>query len=337
MRAAENLTGRPDLSGHLEPKDRDYLAGCRAAESAATRRKQRMQAVAAGLVLLFAAGCLGWLKQDFLREQYYWHFVMGPTVLTAAQERALKPKEEFIECAKGCPTMVVIPAGKFIMGSGYADAEDREQPEHEVAIGTQWAVGKYEVTFAEWDACVAAGSCPHAPDSSWGRGNRPVINVSWDDAKKYVTWMSRITGKTYRLLTESEWEFAVRGGTQTRFFFGNDEKLLAQYAWYNENTIQDDLNPKTNPVGRKRPNAFGLYDMLGNVQEWVEDVWHESYEGAPSDGSAWTQGGDSNARMTRGGSWNDAYSDLYSSSRSGGAADMREWSYGFRVARTFDQ
>jgi formylglycine-generating enzyme required for sulfatase activity len=225
----------------------------------AQRRRQAL------VVALLALVGVGWW---FLQEQYYWRSKMGPSVLTAEQEKekAAKPGSDFKECATGCPTMVVVPAGKFTMGSPESE-KDRsriEGPQHEVTIAKPFAVGKTEVTFAEWDACVAAGACPKVPDMSWGRDNRPVINVSWDDAKQYTAWLSRITGKNYRLLTETEWEYAARAGSETRFSFGDDETQLDQHAWYSRNS-----NVKTQPVGEKRPNAFGLHDMHGNVLEWV--------------------------------------------------------------------
>ena len=154
---------------------------------------------------------IGWFNQDYFKEQYYWHAVMGPNVLTAAEERALKPGDQFTECGKGCPTMVVIPAGTFTMGSPAGEGQENERPQHERTIAQPFAVGKYELTFAEWDACATAGSCPPLPDGGWGRDARPVINVSWKEAKDYLTWLSKVTGKTYRLLTEDEWEYAARG------------------------------------------------------------------------------------------------------------------------------
>jgi Sulfatase-modifying factor enzyme 1 len=182
-----------------------------------------------------------------------------------------------------------------------------EDPPHEVTIAKTFAVGRTEVTFAEWDICVAEGACLKASDSGWGRGDRPVINVSWDDAKEYVAWLSRITGKDYRLLSEAEWEYAARAGTTTPYSWGDN------IGKGNANCRGCDSQwdgKQTAPVGSFKPNAFGLYDMHGNVIEWVEDRWHESYGGAPTDGTAWLQDGDASRPIVRGGSWVSGPQDL---------------------------
>jgi formylglycine-generating enzyme required for sulfatase activity len=153
------------------------------------------------------------------------HMVMDLTVLTVEQEKAqaADPGSDFKECANGCPAMIAIPAGKFIMGSpeNEPDRNASEGPLHEVTITKPFAVSRFEVTFEEWDACVAAAACPRVPDV-WGRGKMPAINVSWVDAKRYVGWLSQLTGKEYRLLTEAEWEYAARAGAHTRYFWGDD-------------------------------------------------------------------------------------------------------------------
>jgi formylglycine-generating enzyme required for sulfatase activity len=227
-----------------------------------------------------------------------------------------------------------------------------------VTIAKAFAVGKTEVTFAEWDTCVEAGVCPDVPDDGSGRVDRPVMNVGWDDAKQYVAWLSRITGKDYRLLTEAEWEYAARAGSHTRFSFGDDEAHLGDYAWY-----RDNAGTTAHPVGIKRPNAFGLYDMHGNVTEWVEDVWHEDYDGAPSDGSARSLPADLESgwvrvlrmladiwaafmrtpdlesrrmRVHRGGSWLNEAQLLRSARRFGDATVVRGSDLGFRLARTLN-
>src|SRR5207249_7461576 len=139
--------------------------------------------------------------------------------------------------------------------------------QHTVVIPQPLAVGKFEVTFDEWDACVAHGGCTYRPiDAGWGRGRQPVIRVSWDDAKVYSAWLAKQTGKPYRLLTEAEWEYAARAGNPGRYSFGDNETQLGEYAWFSNNS-----DSKTQPVGTKKPNAFGLYDMHGNVWQWVED------------------------------------------------------------------
>ncbi len=329
LKTAEQLAERPDLAANLEPTDQEYVSAGRNAERAATGRRRRMQAVVGALVLLLAAAGVGWLNQAYLKEQYYWLVAMGPTVLTADQERALKPGDEFSECTNGCPLMVIVPAGTFMMGSPEGQGTFIDRPQHKVTFAKAFSVGKYEVTFAEWDACVAAGGCPHATDSGWGRGERPVINVSWDDAKDYVGWFSRLTGKSYRLLTEAEWEYAARAGTTTLYSFGDDEAALGEYAWFSANS-----EDKTHLVGKRKRNAFGLNDMHGNVWEWVEDPWHYYYFGAPADGSPWVEGGDVSRRVLRGSSWIGDPKDLRSANRNRNAADIRLNVYGFRVGRT---
>ncbi len=183
------------------------------------------------------------------------------------------------------------------------------------------------MTFDEWDMCAADGGCDNyrPDDARWGRGWRPVINVSWSDAKVYVAWLSQETGKAYRLLSEAEWEYAARAGTRTRFSFGDD-------------ISEKDANflgglGKTWQVGAYPANPWKLHDMHGNVWEWVEDCWNESYDGAPSDGSAWTSG-DCSTRVLRGGSWSNYPRLLRSAYRNWNSADNRDYDYGFRVART---
>jgi formylglycine-generating enzyme required for sulfatase activity len=250
---------------------------------------------------------------------------------TIAQE-ALAPGSDFKECASGCPVMIVIPAGKFTMGSpeNALDRNASEGPPHEVTIAKPFAVSKFEITFEEWDACVAAAVCPRIPDH-WGRAKMPVINVSWVDAKQYVTWLSQLTGKQYRLLTEAQWEYAARAGSTTNYPWGDDP------GTGNANCdgcgSQWDLQ-QTAPVGSFKPNGFGLYDMHGNVWEWVEDNWHDTYDGAPTDGSAWPQGGDLSYRVIRGGSWRNETELVRTAVRFKRNASVRFDTLGFRVART---
>jgi formylglycine-generating enzyme required for sulfatase activity len=316
----------------------DYVADCQVAERLARRRTRRVQALFGTLSALLALGGMGWWQQDFFREQYRWRVIMGPRVLTAEQEKdkAAKPGSEFAECATGCPTMIVVPADKFMMGSPESEGDryNNEGPQHEVTIAKPFAVGQTEVTFAEWDACVAAGACAGASDSNnWGRGDRPVINVSWDDAKQYIAWLSRITGKEYRLLTEAEWEYAARAGKTTTYSWG-DEIGKGNANCDGCGTQWD--RKGTAPVGSFKANAFGLYDMHGNVFEWVEDPWHDGYEDAPVDGSAWLQDGDANSRVVRGGSWGYYPQILRVAYRSHLTTVKRGIDIGFRVARTLN-
>ena len=253
--------------------------------------------------------------------------------LTAAQERALKAGDSFKEGAD-CPEMVVVPAGRFLMGSPKGQGYDNERPQHEVTIAKPFAVAKFALTFDEWDACAARGGCrPDVSDSGWGRGRRPVINVSWDDAQAYVKWLSSITGKPYRLLSEAEYEYAARAGTETKYPWGDDIKLNGKAMANCDGCGSQWDDKQTAPVGSFSANRLGLYDMVGNVFEWTEDCWHANYEGAPADGSPWTSG-DRVARVVRGGSWDSGPDGLRSAARVGIGSDLRLHVLGFRVART---
>ena len=342
LKAAERLAQRPDLAANLEPMDRDYLAACRKAERAATARKRRVQALFGVLAFAILAGAVGWMNQAYLQERWRWFTTIRPYmlthvqpyVLTADAERALKPKEAFKECSKDCPEMVVVPAGNFTMGSppNEKDHWRSEGPQHEVKFAKPFAVSKFEVTFDDWDACVAYGDCnPVVTDHGWGRGRQPVINVTWDDAQRYVAWLSRMTGRTYLLLSEAEWEYAARAGTETAYSWGDE----IGEGNANCHGCGGQWNRRqTAPVGSFAANAFGLYDMLGNVEEWVEDCVHNDYTGAPEDGSAWTADGDCNLRVTRGGSWLNDPEYLRSASHSGAPPGYWNDYMGFRVGRT---
>ena len=256
-----------------------------------------------------------------------------------------KPKWEvgakFRDCPE-CPELVVVPAGSFDMGSPSYEGgrQDHEGPVHRVTISEPFAAGVYEVTFREWGACHRAGGCSHNPaDRGWGRGDRPVISVSWNDAKEYVRWLSGRTGEEYRLLSESEWEYAARAGTTGPFHYGST--ISAEQANYNGDYTygsgrEGRYRERTVPVGSFSPNEFGLHDVHGNVFEWVEDCWHDGYEGAPSDGSAWTRGGDCGPRVLRGGSWFSGPWGLRSALRTRSSTGFRGYDIGFRVSRTLD-
>jgi len=199
-----------------------------------------------------------------------------------------------------------------------------------VTIEKPFAVSKFEVTFEEWDACAAAAACAQAADG-WGRGQMPVINVSWRDAKQYVGWLSKLTGQDYRLLTEAEWEYTARAGAATRYSWG-DEPGVGN-ANCDGCGSQWDLRQAA-PTGSFKPNAFGIYDMHGNVWEWVEDPWHENYDGAPLDGSAWLGGADPSYRVVRGGSWRNESELVRAAVRDKRNINVRFDTLGFRVART---
>src|SRR5262249_51937443 len=208
-------------------------------------------------------------------------------------------------------------------------------PSHKVVIGKAFAVGRFSTTFNEWDGCVAHGACAVYPfDHGWGRRNRPVINVSWNDVKKYLAWLSKQTGKTYRLLTEAEWEYAARAGPRTYFPWGSEiSDRNEPRANCNDCGSQWD-NKQTAPVGSFKPNALGLHDMHGNVWQWVEDCYHDNYEAAPADGSAWTVNCRDNRRVLRGGSFISDPEDLRSAKRKESYPDMSYVEHGFRVRRT---
>ncbi|MDE0218309.1 MAG: formylglycine-generating enzyme family protein [Spirochaetaceae bacterium] len=262
----------------------------------------------------------------------------------AAAERAAWAAQEVASKMK----MILVSAGSYQMGSpsggGFAD----EMPLHRVTIAKPFAVSAYEVTFAEWDACVAAGGCGgyRPDDEGWGRGRRPVINVSWEDTQRFVAWLSEGTGHTYRLLSEAEWEYVARAGTSTRSYWGESSGRQCRYENGADQTAKkhqsygtvagcEDGYFRTAPVGSFEANAYRLHDTLGNVREWVQDCWNDRYHGAPSNGSAW-QRGDCGNRVVRGGSWDSFPSDVRSAIRgwhfsAGGLFDL-----GFRVARTPD-
>jgi len=287
---------------------------------------------------------VGWIKQDqltarwprYVRTLLYERLRVQPYVLGAAQEQALKPGDSFRECAAACPEMIVVPAGTFLMGlpAGEPRRQAFERPQHRVTIIKPFAVAKFELTFRAWDECAAYGNCDaHVKDSGFGRGGQPVVNVTWDDARRYAAWLAKITGKPYRLLSEAEYEYAARAGTQTAYPWGDD--IGKNNANCNGCGSRWD-NMQTAPVGSFPPNRFGLYDMVGNVYEWVEDCLHANYRGAPSNGAAWVGGGSCIGRMIRGGSWADDPIDLRSANRPWSPATVRRSFIGFRVARTLD-
>jgi formylglycine-generating enzyme required for sulfatase activity len=290
------------------------------------------------------AGLIGWINQAYIKEEWRGYTVIRPFIqakvrpylLTAAKEQTLKPKDSFRECAveQGqdyCPEMIVVPAGSFMMGSPPTEKGrfDNEDPQHKVTIAKPFAVSKFEVTFDEWDTCVADGDCSSGiSDSGFGRGRRPVINVTWDDAQHYVAWLSKMTGKPYRLLTEAEYEYAARGATQSVFPWGDE--VGKNDADCNGCGSQWDSS-QTAPVGSFAANGFGFYDMVGNVWEWAEDCVHGNYSGAPTDGSAWIEGGNCNNRTVRGGNWKLAPANVRSATRNWYSADGRDSGLGIRV------
>jgi formylglycine-generating enzyme required for sulfatase activity len=237
------------------------------------------------------------------------------------------------------PEMVALPPGRFWMGSRDGEGDDDERPHHEVTIPHAIAVGRYPVTFEEWDFAQAdkewrkiTGMKPRKPeDYGWGRDRRPVIDVSWEGAQKYVIWLSHKTGQPYRLLSEAEWEYACRAGSEAAYCFGDSEAELGDYAWYWDNSER-----RTHPVGQKKPNKFGLYDMHGNVWEWCEDVGYHSYADKPEElketGAAWVTG-DGAERSRRGGSWYSSARDVRAAARYADGPGGRFHYIGFRCAQ----
>ena len=287
----------------------------------------------------------------------------------AEARKVKKAGEVFRDCAQ-CPELVVIPLGRFMMGSP-AGEEGRfsdEDPLHRVSISEPLAVGRYEVTREEFGHFVEAighsvpnvcwtyesGKWEERAGRSWRNpgyaqtGRHPAACVSWEDAQAYVHWLSRKTGASYRLLSESEWEYAARGGTRTARYWGEGETGQCRYANGADGTLKgrdsdwkwpiatcDDDAVHTSPVGSFMKNGFGLYDVLGNVWEWTEDCGH-AYTGAPKDGSAWTTGGECGKRVVRGGSWSNRPRLVRSANRDGGDAGVQSSIVGIRVARTLD-
>jgi sulfatase modifying factor 1 len=279
---------------------------------------------------------------------------------------ATRPGKIFRDC-KSCPEMRVIYSGRFDMGSPESEdgRGDDEGPVHRVTVAA-FALGKTEITrgqFAEFvkksgydtgDKCWTLENGKYGEHTgSWREpgfpqnDKHPVTCINWNDATAYAKWLSRKTGKKYRLPTEAEWEFAARGNTKTSRYWGNKPDKACRYANGADLSAQAKIQGArswsihdctdgfayTAPVGRFRPNAFGLYDMLGNVWEWTEDNYHDSYEGAPAVAGAWQ--GDGRKRVLRGGSWNNSPSNVRAAIRFGNKPDIRFSTFGFRVARSF--
>jgi formylglycine-generating enzyme required for sulfatase activity len=260
--------------------------------------------------------------------------------VAAATRGAPVSERAFLDC-KDCPLMVAVPAGGFSMGTTlYND----EQPPRAVTISRAFAVGVYTVTFAEWNACVTDGYCSRADDWGWGQGTRPVINVSWNDVtggdnpdRGFLAWLNKKTGGGYRLPSEAEWEYAARAGSTGRYAWGDQDARCSPVAPNGANFFN--CLGRTEPVGTyaKAVNAFGLYDVQGNVWEWVEDCYRDSYVGAPADGSSVETdrgGATCSSRVLRGGNWNKYQRFLRSAQRDIGPPTNLDRGLGFRVAKT---
>jgi formylglycine-generating enzyme required for sulfatase activity len=229
-----------------------------------------------------------------------------------------------------CPVMVALSPAPFTMGSNGSDPSER--PAHKVSLHTPFAIGKYEVTVEQWNQCVKANVCPGIPSASDAVLNQPMRDVSWDEAQLYLKWLSTVSAKPYRLPTEAEWEYAARGGTTAKYWWGEQMKAGNSSCKGCGLPWMEDRPP---PVGSFVANPFGLYDMNGSVWEWVADCWHPSYKGAPADGSAWAAP-NCQSRVIRGGSWREDGSYMLSTTRFKYDASVRQGQNGFRVARSLD-
>lgn len=263
----------------------------------------------------------------------------APSAAPRAETEKAKPTDgEIIRDCATCPELVVINAGRFAMGEGSEGLEQQVSltGTQEVTIAAPFAIGRTEITFDEWSQCVGDGGCTSQPaDEGWGRGRRPVINVSFNDVmQQYLPWLSRKTGFTYRLPTEAEWEFAARGGDAAAagqaYSFGNDGALLCQYGNSSDGTggTCSDGYAATAPVGSLKANGLGLFDMHGNVWEWVGDCWQPQYSA-----KAATPSETCTTRVLRGGSWASNAAALRSAARGWENQDKSKNSIGFRVAR----
>jgi formylglycine-generating enzyme required for sulfatase activity len=229
---------------------------------------------------------------------------------------------ELKDCA-ACPPLISLPAGQFTMGSNSSDPSER--PAHKVSLANPFAIGKYEVTAGQWNACADARACQRSTQAN----EAPVRDVSWDDVQQYLKWLSTASGKPYRLPTEAEWEYAARGGTTTAYWWG--DKLVPGKANCKDCGPPWQVDAPAN-AGSFGANPFGLYDMNGSVWEWVADCWHSGFKDAPADGRAW-EGPNCTVRVIRGGSWREGAAYMVASTRFKYDASVRNGQNGFRVAR----
>ncbi|MDP7548054.1 MAG: SUMF1/EgtB/PvdO family nonheme iron enzyme [Alphaproteobacteria bacterium] len=270
------------------------------------------------------------------------------------------PGRVFKDC-DDCPEMVIVPAGSFMMGSteperAWAvrnintrilgkgleeyqkrDFDEHEEPQHKVMLRYSFTVGRYEISVGQWRACVSDGACKKLPDGigftfDSASPDLAVDSVKWQTAKTYTNWLSKRTGRRYRLLSEAEWEYVARAGTSTAFNVGAD--INTDQANFSDSQVSYNRRSKT--VGQFKANAFGVFDVHGNVAEWVEDCWHSSYEGAPTDGSAWTTGDMCDQKVIRGGSKINGQGKIRSAARGLGFVNSQVGGSGFRVARDLD-
>lgn len=264
----------------------------------------------------------------------------GVMPLSAEVEATLSPKDSFKECPE-CPEMVVVPAGSFMMGTppNEVDRSKGEDPVHRVTIANPFAVGRFAISFDDWDACLADGGCGgvRGDDHGFGRGRMPAHGIRFNEVQSYLAWLSKKTGRTYRLPSESEREYFTRAGTTTPFWLGRtigpqNANYYASIPYDNGPRGTDSKAPK--PVDSYAPNPFGLYQVHGNMREWTQDCFNKRYnEDTPTDGSPWLEG-DCSQRITRSGAWDDQAQRLRSGARDWARDDTPAGKIGFRVVRT---
>ena len=331
------IASSPPASAAPTDLHRAFIQASRAAALRQAVRTGRIQVLIGLLAVaaISAVGYLAWLGRaaiEFQARLLLDRYV--PMALTTAVEEALLPGARFSECAS-CPEMVVVPKGEFLMGSPPGQGRRSERPQHKVVIARTLAVSRFEVTFSQWDACMAHGGCTYHPDDrGWGRGALPVTDVSWNDARQYLQWLSKQTGREYRLLSEAEWEYVARAGSTSTYPWGS-ELGENRANCPGAGTKWEDKQPA--PVGSFAANGFGLYDMIGNLWEWVEDNWHPDYTGALTSAAVWP-GGDGSKRVLRGGSYAVTGGMCYTAFREfERPPEFRNYIFGIRIARTLKQ
>lgn len=250
-----------------------------------------------------------------------------PVVATRPPAAPVRNAGEIRDC-QSCPALVSLPAGTFTMGNNASDPSER--PAHQVSIAAPFAIGKFEVTVQQWNACATANGCPRIPQPPNTSPSAPMRDVSWDDAQQYVKWLTLVSGQAYRLPTEAEWEFAARGGTTTPFWWG---KEMAQGKANCKECGQPWSSDRPVNAGSFPPNGYGLHDTSGSVWEWVADCWHNNFRDAPDDGRAWDEP-NCRVRVIRGGSWREGADYMVTSTRFRYDASVRHLQNGFRVARS---
>jgi len=345
LKDALKIAARPDFAAAVDEDMRAYLAACRTQQRRAAAGRMRLQALA-GVALLAVIGAgFAFVTQDQWRPQLdawwtYKRFVHSDEELRAGPTGAESAFQDCREGSTDCPVMVVIPEGSAMIGVAYDDpelgfliSEGYALPLQQITM-PRFAVSQHEITWADWALCVASRRCPELVRSGWEGDDRPVINVSWSEARAYADWLKDMTGEDYRLLTEQEWEYAARGVTSaqtapTRFSWG-DEDPVCDAAAENGAAFAACEQQSTWPAGSFRANAFGLYDMHGNVWEWTETCAEAAQEAERSDNET-----SCSLRVGRGGGWLNAPQYLRSAHRNWSAPTFRHHGIGFRVARTF--